>query len=50
MIIIENEIKRLDDAKAQLNLIKECLWLIWFIKTNTRVKGNTITRKFLFWY
>ena len=26
MIIIENEQKKLDDAKEQFKLIKECLW------------------------
>lgn len=27
MIILENEIKKLEDAKVQYDLIKECLWL-----------------------
>ena len=27
MFILENEIKKLEDLKNQLEIIKECLWL-----------------------
>ena len=40
MIIIENEIKRLDLAKEQLNLIKECLWLKQIKLRNCKIQKN----------
>ncbi|MBE7075103.1 MAG: peptide chain release factor 2 [Clostridiales bacterium] len=46
MIIIENEIKRLDDAKAQLNLIKECLDLSDLLKQIQELKEIQLQENF----
>lgn len=37
MLIIENELKRLDEDKEQLKLIKECLWHKQIVKGNWRL-------------
>ena len=38
MIVLENEIKRANDAKKQIEIIKECLWPAAYFKRNRRFK------------
>ncbi len=37
MLIIENEIVKIEEAKAQINMLKECLWLRFIKKRNWRL-------------
>lgn len=42
MLIIENEIKRIDLAKEHLQLIKECLWLRQIKSRNSRIQKSAV--------
>lgn len=42
MIILENEIKRINEAKKQIEIIKECLWLTFNFKRDRKFKKRAI--------
>ena len=48
MIILENEIKKLDDLKDQFTVIKECLWPSKIKWGNTKLKERANGGRFLF--
>ena len=48
MIIIENELKKLDEAKEQFKLIKECLWHSKTFIKNKWINNPATKRWFLF--